>query len=75
MPKANVSPTTTTAEPELLTLSEAAALLRSTPQTIRKQVRLNLLPAYQIGGATSRLLFKRDELLSLLQPRGKKDPK
>lgn len=60
--------TTRTQEHELLTLDEAAALLRCGKSTIRRHIEAGRLPAYKLGEATSKLLFKRDELLALLRP-------
>lgn len=52
---------------ELLTVNEAGALLRKSRPTIYRYVREGLIKGYQVAG-TGHLLFKREELLSLLVP-------
>ena len=60
-----------TTDHDLLTLDEAAQLLRCAKSTIRRYVDSGRLPAYKLGGgATSKLLFKREELFGLLEPAG-----
>lgn len=50
----------------LITLHEAAALLRLSPRTLGSLVRRRRIPCYRFAGV-DRLLFKPDELLALLQ--------
>lgn len=52
---------------DLITLREAAALLRLSPRTLGSLVRRQRIPCYRFAGV-DRLLFKRHELLALLQP-------
>lgn len=54
----------TDAEPELLTVEQAAALLDVTEHTIHEWKRRGLLPFLKLG---SRTYFKRAELLASLQ--------
>lgn len=56
----------TEAWPPILTLDEAAKLLRLTPGTLRALVRQQRVPSYRFAGGR-RLLFKPNELLALLQ--------
>jgi excisionase family DNA binding protein len=51
----------------LLTIDEAARLLRKSRVTVYRYVNDGRITAYQVAG-TGRLLFKREELLSLLVP-------
>jgi len=53
--------------PELLTIEEAAQLLRKSRVTIHRYVAQGKVRAYQVAG-TGPLLFKREELLALLVP-------
>jgi excisionase family DNA binding protein len=53
--------------PELLTLDEAAALLRKGRSTLYRYLAEGRITAYQVAGA-GRPLFKRAELLALLVP-------
>jgi excisionase family DNA binding protein len=53
--------------PELLTIQEAAKLLRKSRVTMYRLVSDGRVKGYQVAG-TGRLLFKREELLALLTP-------
>ena len=53
--------------PELLTIDEAAALLRKGRSTMYRYLKEGKIRAYQVAGA-GRMLFKREELLALLVP-------
>lgn len=52
---------------DLITLREAAVLLRLSPRTLGSLVRRRRVPCYRFAGV-DRLLFKKQELLALLQP-------
>lgn len=56
---------------EYLTVSEAAALLRVAPSTIRRWIREGELPAYRLG--RRRVGLKRDELSRLVKPMGSQE--
>jgi len=51
---------------DLLTVAEAAALLRVAPSTIRRWVRTGTLPAYRLG--PRRLAPKRTDLTAMVAP-------
>ncbi|MDN4519606.1 helix-turn-helix domain-containing protein [Mycolicibacterium austroafricanum] len=51
-------------QPELLTINEAAALLRVHPRTVRRFIEDGRLPGYQLGGRVVRV--RRDDLTKLL---------
>ncbi len=51
---------------DYLTVTEAAALLRVAPSTIRRWIREGELPAYRLG--RRRVGLKRDELSQLVKP-------
>ena len=53
-------------EDEYLTVSEAAALLRVAPSTIRRWIREGDVPAYRLG--RRRVALKRDDLATLISP-------
>lgn len=58
---------TTTSTPDLLTVNEAAAFLRKDRSTIYRFIKEGKITGYRIMG-NGYMLFKRDELLSLLVP-------
>ena len=51
--------------PELLTLEEAAELMRVTVRTVRRRIEEGELSAYKFGG---KVLLKREDLLAMLKP-------
>lgn len=51
----------------LITLREAAALLRLSPRTLASLASRQRIPCYKFANV-DRLLFKPDELLALVQP-------
>lgn len=53
--------------PDLLTIDEAAQLLRKSKVTMYRYVNDGKVKGYTVSGA-GRLLFKRDELLAMLTP-------
>lgn len=59
--------TTPTQTPELLTLEEAAQLLRRGKSTIRLYVKRGRITGYQVAGSGP-LLFRREDLLGVLTP-------
>ena len=48
--------------PDLLTVKEAAELLRVHHQTVRRHIRSGDLPAYRLGSGMSELRIMRDDL-------------
>lgn len=61
------APHDTEVTPCLITLREAAALLRLSPRTLASPASRQRVSSYRFAGV-DRLLFKPDELLALLQP-------
>ena len=53
---------------DLLTLREAAALLKLTPVTIKRWLKQGRLPAYRVGPRAIRI--KHEDLQTILQPAG-----
>ena len=53
-------------EEDYLTVTEAAALLRVAPSTIRRWIREGELPAYRLG--QRRVALRRDDLSRLIRP-------
>jgi excisionase family DNA binding protein len=53
---------TPTNQRELLTVNEAAALLRLHPMTVRSMIREGRLPALQLGGKGASVRIPVDEL-------------
>ena len=53
-------------EADYLTVTEAAALLRVAPSTIRRWIREGELPAYRLG--QRRVALRRDDLSRLIRP-------
>lgn len=56
----------TAIDEEYLTVTEAAALMRVAPSTIRRWIREGNLPAYRLGHR--RVGLRRDDLASLITP-------
>ena len=54
------------ARPEFLTLEEAAALLRTTPRTLRTWTKAGKVPV--VEGLGHRLLYRTDQLLRIGLP-------
>ncbi len=55
------------ASPDLLTINEVAALLRSSVVSIRRRVKLGDIPAFRVLGRGP-WLFRRDDVLRQLTP-------
>lgn len=60
---------------EILSIREAATLLRCHDRTLRRYVREGKLKAYKLGGNTKRstLKFLREDLVKLLKPIAQSD--
>jgi len=53
-------------EHELLSVAEAAALLRVAPSTVRRWVRSGALPGYRVG--RQRVALRRDDVAGMVTP-------
>jgi excisionase family DNA binding protein len=58
------------ARPELLTVSETAALLRVSEETVRRRIREGSLPAYHLGAPGSAIRVPRAQLVAWLRGTG-----